>query len=117
MPKYKRGSGSIYKRGKTWWLKYYVNGKPVYESAKTKDRAEGRRVLAKRLGELAEGRYVGHSAERVTFDELADDLVRDYQQKEHRSIKDLQTRINKHLRPVLGGRAAHSITRATCATT
>jgi len=29
MPKYKHGSGSVYKRGKTWWLKYYVDGKAV----------------------------------------------------------------------------------------
>lgn len=37
MPKYKHGSGSVYKRGKTWWITYYHNGKQVWESAKTKD--------------------------------------------------------------------------------
>ena len=26
---------SIYKRGKTWWVKYYVNGKPVAKSLQT----------------------------------------------------------------------------------
>lgn len=26
MPKYKHGSGSVYKRGKNWWLSYYVLG-------------------------------------------------------------------------------------------
>jgi len=29
MPKYKHGSGSIYKRRKTWWLSYYVNGERI----------------------------------------------------------------------------------------
>lgn len=45
MPRFKHGSGSVYKRGKTWWITYYVDGKQVWESAKTKDRAEARRIL------------------------------------------------------------------------
>jgi hypothetical protein len=24
--------GHLYLRGKTWWMKYYVEGRPVYES-------------------------------------------------------------------------------------
>lgn len=26
-------NGSIYLRGKLWWIKYYSKGKPVYESS------------------------------------------------------------------------------------
>jgi hypothetical protein len=55
MPKYKRGSGSVYRRGGIWWLKYYVDGKPVYESAKTKDRGEARDQLNVKLGQLPKG--------------------------------------------------------------
>jgi hypothetical protein len=53
MPKYRRGAGSVYKRGKTWWLKYYVDGKAVYESSGVTDRAEARRILQEKIGELA----------------------------------------------------------------
>jgi hypothetical protein len=72
MPKYRRG----YMRGKTAWIGYYdpKTGKQVCESTKQGDKAEARRLLRQRLGELAEGRYVGPSAERVTFDDLATGL-------------------------------------------
>ena len=59
MPKYKRGSGSVYQRGKTWWVAYYDSeGKQVCESAKTTDKMEARRILQARLGQLAEGRLL-----------------------------------------------------------
>ncbi len=53
MPKYKHGSGSVYKRSKTFWLSYYMNGQRVRESAYTADRAEARRLLQQRLGQIA----------------------------------------------------------------
>jgi len=31
--------GSIYKRGKTFWIQYYRNGKPYRESTKSKKEA------------------------------------------------------------------------------
>ena len=74
MPKYRHGSGSVYQRGKTWWLGYYVQGERVRESAKTKDRGEARRLLQQRLGQIADGRFVGPQADRVTFEDMAADL-------------------------------------------
>ncbi len=40
--------GSIYKRGKTFWVKYYRNGKPYFESAKS-DKENGGRERTFRL--------------------------------------------------------------------
>jgi hypothetical protein len=65
MPKYRRGSGSVYRRGQVWWVKFYAGGKAVYECAKTdleekaRTKAEARAYLQKQLGALAEGRYAG----------------------------------------------------------
>ena len=79
MPRYKRGSGSVYLRGKTWWVAYYdLDGKQVCESAKTKDKTEARRILQARLGQLAEGRYVGPAADKVTVTQLFDLVTGDY---------------------------------------
>ena len=48
--------GMIYKRGKTYWIKYYQNGKPLYESSKSKKESEARNLLKKREGEISVGR-------------------------------------------------------------
>ena len=79
MPKYKHGSGSIYKRGQTWWIAYYDHGKQVCESAKTKNKAEARTKLNERLGEIAKGEFIGPAAEKVTFEELAELIQTDAQ--------------------------------------
>jgi len=112
MPRYKKekGSGAIYLRGKTWWLTYYVNGKQVWESAKTRDKAEARHLLQTRLGQLAEGRYTGPAADRVTFGDLADGLLKDYRTNQKRSLNMAELRVRKHLAPFFGVRKAHKIT-------
>jgi integrase len=112
MPKYKHGSGSIYKRGKTWWITYYVNGKQVWESAKTKDKAEARKVLQAKMGQIAEGRYAGPETERLTFDDLAALLLTDYQVNGKKTMRETRVRLEKHLRPFFGGKKAHDITTA-----
>jgi hypothetical protein len=116
MPKYARGRGRVYRRGKKWWIQYYVDGRRVREAAKTPDGAavrnsqEARTILNATLGQIAEGRYAGPAAERVTFDDLAEGLLTDYKANGHRSLADTERRIRKHLRPFFGGKRAHRIT-------
>ena len=52
-----RGMGSVYLRGKTWWLKYYVpvpggHAKCVYESAHTPKLDTAEKLLRKRLAKV-----------------------------------------------------------------
>src|SRR5882672_7052161 len=113
MPKYKHGSGSVYRRGKTYWLKFYKDGQAIYESAKTSDKAEARRVLQSRMGQLADGRYAGPAAERITFDDLAEMVLKDYSVNGKKSLPDTEARIRLHLRPFFGGnKKAQKITSA-----
>lgn len=67
--------GMIYKRGNIWWLKYYRDGKPYYESARTTKETEARRLLKKREGEILEGKLPGVIVSRVHFDELFKDFL------------------------------------------
>jgi len=32
--------GCVYRRGQTYWIKFYDHGRPIYESAATLDREE-----------------------------------------------------------------------------
>jgi integrase len=76
--------GMIYKRkhkgkvGRTWWIKYYRNGKPYRESSKSRKKADAKRLLKKREGEILDGKLPGIYFDRVKFDELADDFLLDY---------------------------------------
>jgi integrase len=50
---------SIYRRGQTWWMKYYVGGKAVRRSLKTRNAREARKICeqysaAEKIGLLAE---------------------------------------------------------------
>ena len=56
--------GMIYKRGKTWWIKYYRNGKPYRESSKSHKEADAKRLLKRREGEISQGRLPGVYFER-----------------------------------------------------
>ena len=51
--------GSIYKRGKVYWIQYYRNGKPYRETTKSKKEADAKRLLRKREGEISEGKLPG----------------------------------------------------------
>jgi hypothetical protein len=112
MPKYKRGSGSIYRKRGWCYIKYYVEGKPVYEATGTKDKAEARRLLQARLGQLAEGRYVGPMADRVTFEELGQDLLTEYTANSRKSLREARIRVENHLASFFDGRKAQQITTA-----
>ncbi len=71
MPRYRRGSGSVYRRGRSFWLSYYRDGQRIREPVRTKDSAEARRLLNQKLGRIAEGTFTGPEADRVTFEQLA----------------------------------------------
>jgi hypothetical protein len=36
-PRAKAGSGMLYQRGSTWWIRYHQDGRPFYESTGTKE--------------------------------------------------------------------------------
>ena len=78
--------GSIYKRGKVYWIQYYRNGKPYRETTKSRKEADAKRLLKKREGEISEGKLPGIYFDRVRFDELAEDYLRDYRINQRKSL-------------------------------
>lgn len=112
MPKYRRGSGSVYLKRGWCYIGYYVNGKLICEAAKTKDKAAARQLLQARLGQIAEGRYVGPAVERVMIDQLLQNLLIDYEVNQRASRQTVRIRVEKHLRPFFAHRTAHHLTSA-----
>ncbi len=84
--KFKDKSGNP-KEGKTFWIKYYHNGKPIYESAKSPKWAVAANLLKKREGELAAGKQPGVSFEKVMFSELVDAIKEDYKLKDQKKVR------------------------------
>lgn len=74
----KKKHRGIYQRGNIWWIKYYRNGKPYYESSKSDKITKAERLLKKREGEIAEGKLPGIYFDKVRFNDLAEALKRDY---------------------------------------
>jgi len=62
------------------------------------------------LGEINAGRFIGPSEERLTFDELVQDLVNDYQVNGRRSLNSAVSNHVRHLRGLFGFHRAVDIT-------
>lgn len=94
--------GSIYKRGKVYWIQYYRNGKPYRETTKSHKEADAKRLLKKREGEISEGKLPGIYFDRVKFNELAEGLLRDYRINNRKSLERAE-RSTGHLKRYFEG--------------
>ncbi|MFZ4440334.1 MAG: tyrosine-type recombinase/integrase [Syntrophales bacterium] len=88
--------GMIYLRGHTWWVKYYRDGKPYRESAKTGKETEAKKYLQRREGQVVDGNFQGLKVEKITFEDLKKDLINDYMLNGKRSLDRAELSI-KHL--------------------
>jgi integrase len=100
--------GTIYKRGKVYWIKYYRGSKCFRESSKSVKEADAKRLLKKREGEISQGNLPGIYFDRVFFDELAEDFLRDYRLN-NKTVKRAEQTIT-HLKAFFQGYRATDIT-------
>ncbi len=110
-----RGMGRIFKRGDIYWIEYWHHGKQYRESAYNADKglygteADARKLLKKRLGEIHGNKFVGPQEERITFEDLKTEYLRDYEVRGLRSRETAEARVN-HLGAVFGLDRALNIT-------
>src|SRR6266566_1952078 len=100
-PKYKDKTGE-YHESSVWWIKYYRDGFPIRESAGTEKESQARNLLKQREGDVARGIPVTPRAGRMKFSELAEDVVNNYKANGRRTLRDLRSRLDKHILPVFG---------------
>lgn len=101
--------GSIYRRGEVFWIKYYRNGKPHRESARTDKESEAKKLLRRREGEIAQGKIPGIYFDRIRFDELAEDFLADYRINGKKSLIRAERSVN-HLKRTFEGCRVTDIT-------
>jgi integrase len=103
--------GHLYQRGRIWWAKYYVNGRPVRESTGTEKEKAAERFLKEREGRVATGQPVLPRADRVRYDEVAKDLREHYQATGSRNLEEAEARF-KRLDAFFSGRRVAQIGQA-----
>lgn len=62
--------GTLYKRGKIWWVQYYRRGKLFRESSRSPLKSIAAAMLKIREGDAAAGRPITLHAEKTTFEDL-----------------------------------------------
>ena len=105
-----RGRDGKLRKSKTWFLKYYVNGKPERESTGTEDRTEAISILRQKMAKFARSGEYAHQTERVLVNQLLDLVVEDYTFYKRSSAYDAELRIDKHLRPFFGQKRPSEVT-------
>src|SRR5690348_6836441 len=82
-----RGEGRVWQIGKIWWIQYYVHGRQVRESSKSKTKTVAERLLRRRLGELAAGVLPPPRSQRVKYEDLRAALMAEYQSNGRKCVK------------------------------
>ena len=100
--------GHIYKKGNKYYLKYYQDGKPIWESTHSDKRSVAERLLKKREGEIALGKTPGVYLDRIRFEDLASGFLADYEINS-RSTLDKAKRVTKRLKESFEGARASRI--------
>jgi integrase len=96
--------GMVYRRGNTFWLKFYRDGVPIRQSANTTKETEARKLLKRLEGEVERGVPLSPKVGRVTVAEALEGVVTDYRVNAKRSLAGMQRRVQLHLEPFFRGR-------------
>src|SRR3954471_6752478 len=88
----------------TWMIKYWRNGKPIFESSGSEDKTEARKVLRARETDIDKGLPVSAKVGKLRFEEAAADIIVDYVIKGRKTLGHLKTRLTNHLTPFFGAK-------------
>jgi|SRR5579872_1656819 len=86
-PKRERGTGRLFLRGATWWGQYYFHGQAIRVSTKQTDPKKAERFLHRKIGEVEAGIAPPVGAARVTYENMREALLADYQANRRRWLR------------------------------
>jgi integrase len=105
------GTGTIYRRGRVWWISYRLGGQRYAESAKSTKKVVAIDLLKKRLGQIGQGHAVRPQEETTTVADLLALVLDDYAVKKRAS----RTTVGGHVKAwtaALGTEKAPTMTYA-----
>ncbi len=102
-PKYKTKCGAI-RESRFFYIQYYRNGVRYVENTHTDKKTPAQSLLNRRLGS---DDFVAPKFERIRFDELAADLVADYEKNGKRSLPRLRRSVRYLTKYFRGERAVN----------
>lgn len=101
-----RGDGSIFQKRYTdrrtratkktdmLYMKFYVGGKPVVEPTRTTKWNKAKKLLRRRLGEIASGRYIPADVEKTTFGQVKQMALDHYRANGRKSLDRFEDAIS-----------------------
>lgn len=101
-----RGRGKV--SLKTWWAKWYVDGRPIRRSCKTRVKEVAKAKLNDWEGKGLRGEIADPAVDRLRFDDLLERVLADYRINGKRSLEWVEQRA-AHLKLSFAGRRATSI--------
>jgi integrase len=85
-PRRERGEGRLWQIGRIWWIQYYVHGRQVRESSRSKAEIVAKRLLKRRLGEVNAGLITPASIQRLRYESLRAAFLADYRTNKRKSL-------------------------------
>jgi integrase len=107
------GDGTLYQRGRTWWIKYRASGRWHFESSGSADKDVARSLLDTRRGQRASGLPVLPRLDRVTYADAAAALRTHYNVTGSRNLAEAELRL-AHLDQFFSGYRLVAVTTASC---
>jgi hypothetical protein len=103
-----RGDGRLYKHpdSKFWWCAFYLRGKQIRQSTGETDEKRAEKFLKRKIREIendkeAIKRFSHPRQERVTVNEILDDLVEHYKRGGEKGIpREVPSHMISHLKPL-----------------
>jgi integrase len=87
------GLGSIFLRGRTWYVEYWRNNEQHRESAHTDQERKAVKLLRQRRDEIARDEFIKPTTAKVTMGLLFDAVAADYKSRDNRSSHTLAHRL------------------------
>ena len=105
------GSGTIFKRGRVWYVSYWADGRQIQKSSHSSRLQDAQRLRDQILGRKARGDLANVAIAKVTCGELLDDLM----EYAHSNLKASTVRVFKwcieaNIRPFFGHLKVSAVT-------
>jgi integrase len=109
----RRAAGSLRKRGSTWFLRYYAEGRLVEESAQTGDERTARSLLVQRQREIAAGTWRApvRRSDVLTVGAYLDTWVQRRADNGVRNARNERASFDLHVKPQVGQIPLAELTR------